>query len=665
MSDVFFVMDKILTKWDRKQEIVDLWHSLAYRAKSRPKSKSYALNVKNKIGPVKRKRDASLQAWKNSLGPSSQTVPCHNIWKPANTSVTYRRSFSNDAIHLGAKDWNCSNYSGNCTKQNSKPLRRYQSSPIMVRPATPIRPSACSPLKNFSCQTQMERSQSDKIDNIKESKTSRETPPVTSSNVPIFCLKSYLTNYTKLGVNGFEELRKIVKQGAEFAKDVANIMQERADIETTYAKGLSRLSSKIMKLSSNSSGSLTDGWKATSVEMDHESEFHKQLSRALWDEISKPLKTWVETQQKTRRPIEAMVEKAVRQLADRRNDEYKTKKNAFSMSRDLEKFEEQLAEARDGKGKYTDRDITKLEKKCRQQYDVVQKCDKEYSEACQKAEAARQEWDLSILKGAAQMQVIEEDRITKMQELLKVFNSNISQQGPQLSQVSSFFTLCRLRSLLCNRVVDLLHRGPNVGVSVPESMRGVEKLLQVYKDRPNFADADAQDEAKNRLMQVTFTLNFLEASHLKINTALSVINGQSKPNHRFVQYIETLKDKQGIPTSTLRLPLNVALEGGTSYIATSNSTGSVEHSPPVSPFDDFDQEEFSDDEFDNNYEYPGSVGSTGQCRVMYDYSANADDELDIKLGDIINVYTRQPDGWWQGELHGKVGIFPANYVEEI
>ncbi|XP_036362386.1 nostrin isoform X4 [Octopus sinensis] len=506
------------------------------------------------------------------------------------------------------------------------------------------------------------------------------------------------------GVNGFEELRKIVKQGAEFAKDVANIMQERADLETTYAKGLSRLSTKIMKLSSNSSGSLCEGWKATSVEMECESDFHKHLSRALWEEISKPLKTWVETQQKTRRPIEAMVEKAVRQLADRRNDEYKTKKNAFSMSRDLEKFEEQLAEARDGKGKYTDRDITKLEKKCRQQYDVVQKCDKEYSEACQKAEAARQEWDLSILKGAAQMQVIEEDRINKMQELLKVFNSNISQQGPQLSQayanldkvVSQIDLKEDLKNVMKERgtgppqphqiLFDCYAEDMNLAMNVnrrkqalksylfyiesavereKKGKEGVEKLLQVYKDRPNFADADAQDEAKNRLMQVTFTLNFLEASHLKINTALSVMNGQSKPNHRFVQYIETLKDKQGIPTSTLRLPLNIALEGGTSYIATSNSTGSVEHSPPVSPYDDFDQEEFSDDEFDNNYEYPGSVGSTGQCRVMYDYSANADDELDIKLGDIINVYTRQPDGWWQGELHGKVGIFPANYVEEI
>lgn len=198
MSDVFFVMDKILTKWDRKQEIVDLWHSLAYRAKSRPKSKSYVLNVKNKIGPIKRKRDASLQAWKNSFGPSLQTVPCHNIWKPANTSIIYRRSLSNDAIHLGVKDRNCSNYSGNCTKQNSRPLRRYQSSPIMVRPDTPIRRSACSPLRNFRYQTQMERSQSDKIDNIKESKTLQETTSETSSNVPTFCLKSYLKNYTKL-----------------------------------------------------------------------------------------------------------------------------------------------------------------------------------------------------------------------------------------------------------------------------------------------------------------------------------------------------------------------------------------------------------------------------------------------------------------------------------
>lgn len=166
-----------------------------------------------------------------------------------------------------------------------------------------------------------------------------------------------------MGVNGFEELRKIVKQGAEFAKDVASIMQERADMEMTYAKGINRLGAKMTKLAANSTGSLAEGWKATAVEMEQESELHKQVSRALMEDIAKPLKLWVEAQQKSRRPIESMVEKAVRQLADRRNEEYKSKKNAFTIARELEKLEEQLAEARAGRGKYTDRDVTKLEKK--------------------------------------------------------------------------------------------------------------------------------------------------------------------------------------------------------------------------------------------------------------------------------------------------------------
>lgn len=51
-----------------------------------------------------------------------------------------------------------------------------------------------------------------------------------------------------------------------------------------------------------------------------------------------------------------------------------------------------------------------------------------------------------------------------------------------------------------------------------------------------------------------------------------------------------------------------------------------------------------------------------QCRVEYDYTANESDELTITPGDVINVLVQQEDGWWQGELNGTVGIFPASYV---
>lgn len=43
----------------------------------------------------------------------------------------------------------------------------------------------------------------------------------------------------------------------------------------------------------------------------------------------------------------------------------------------------------------------------------------------------------------------------------------------------------------------------------------------------------------------------------------------------------------------------------------------------------------------------------------------ADDELSMKVGDIITIEEKEDEDWWRGELHGKVGVFPSNFVEEI
>lgn len=55
----------------------------------------------------------------------------------------------------------------------------------------------------------------------------------------------------------------------------------------------------------------------------------------------------------------------------------------------------------------------------------------------------------------------------------------------------------------------------------------------------------------------------------------------------------------------------------------------------------------------------------GRCSAIYDYTANLHDELSIRVGDVISVHDKQADGWWLGRLHGRVGIFPATYVEEL
>lgn len=53
------------------------------------------------------------------------------------------------------------------------------------------------------------------------------------------------------------------------------------------------------------------------------------------------------------------------------------------------------------------------------------------------------------------------------------------------------------------------------------------------------------------------------------------------------------------------------------------------------------------------------------CRVEFPYTPQNDDELDLKVGEIITIISMDlPDrGWWKGELHGKVGVFPDNFVK--
>uniref|UniRef100_A0A1Q3EXE4 Putative sh3 domain-containing kinase-binding protein 1 n=1 Tax=Culex tarsalis TaxID=7177 RepID=A0A1Q3EXE4_CULTA len=52
------------------------------------------------------------------------------------------------------------------------------------------------------------------------------------------------------------------------------------------------------------------------------------------------------------------------------------------------------------------------------------------------------------------------------------------------------------------------------------------------------------------------------------------------------------------------------------------------------------------------------------CRVLFAYAPANDDELKLGEGDIITILSKDlPDkGWWKGELRGRVGVFPDNFV---
>ncbi|CAG07153.1 unnamed protein product, partial [Tetraodon nigroviridis] len=54
----------------------------------------------------------------------------------------------------------------------------------------------------------------------------------------------------------------------------------------------------------------------------------------------------------------------------------------------------------------------------------------------------------------------------------------------------------------------------------------------------------------------------------------------------------------------------------------------------------------------------------GVAMARYNFLSRDAQELSLLQGDVIRVYSKLPNGWWKGEVDGRVGWFPSTYVEE-
>uniref|UniRef100_A0A8C2UG71 Vav guanine nucleotide exchange factor 3 n=1 Tax=Coturnix japonica TaxID=93934 RepID=A0A8C2UG71_COTJA len=55
----------------------------------------------------------------------------------------------------------------------------------------------------------------------------------------------------------------------------------------------------------------------------------------------------------------------------------------------------------------------------------------------------------------------------------------------------------------------------------------------------------------------------------------------------------------------------------------------------------------------------------GIAIARYDFCARDMRELSLLKGDVVKIYTKMSaNGWWRGEVNGRVGWFPSTYVEE-
>eukprot|EP00743_Colponemidia_sp_Colp-15_P005551 GILK01005972.1.p1 GENE.GILK01005972.1~~GILK01005972.1.p1 ORF type:complete len:1483 (+),score=292.66 GILK01005972.1:72-4451(+) len=54
-----------------------------------------------------------------------------------------------------------------------------------------------------------------------------------------------------------------------------------------------------------------------------------------------------------------------------------------------------------------------------------------------------------------------------------------------------------------------------------------------------------------------------------------------------------------------------------------------------------------------------------EVRALYPFAPQDDSQLELRVGDLIKVVDQYDDGWWEGMIDGRTGLFPGNYVEIV
>lgn len=215
---------------------------------------------------------------------------------------------------------------------------------------------------------------------------------------------------------------------------------------------------------------------------------------------------------------------------------------------------------------------------------------------------------------------------------------------------------------------------------------GIQKLVKIYSESPSFSNRKSLEETEQQLEECDLKLDLLEATHCKLSASLAESEGKPGSFHRFRGSISRWKDKDcehsvvqlTRPVKLRRTPLRSrrSLRASIVYKGPSPFGNQPAVERPLSAADLLTTGAVECDGTIRRASHHADDGgrgkgqaaqeiSTGACRALYSFTPQHLDELTLKEGDLLDVYSKGENGWWYGALRGRRGHFPSSYVEEL
>ncbi|XP_065187804.1 proline-serine-threonine phosphatase-interacting protein 1-like [Sycon ciliatum] len=446
------------------------------------------------------------------------------------------------------------------------------------------------------------------------------------------------------GVTGYDVLVKRLKDGKKMTQDFEDFIRARAKLEETYSK-------ELMKLVKNSHGeteigSLRASWDCLKSETEACSREHLSVSQRLNNELEKSTKEFREKQRDTRKKAEETVKRAQGFKKSSYQSETKAKQEYHSKCRAADKAEEVASKS----GHLQPKKIEELKMKAKKARQASELADQSYQEAVKNLDEARLLWEREMEVACKVFQDLEEERVLFLRQMMWKHCNVYSSLAVRDDEVHEAVR-CSLEQCDADSDLTLFVQQKRTGSDRPvpieyENFYGNNppQSIRPSAARVNQANShQAQGAAAGAPMQARTLPRVPGQSDASVNPHM-------------------MRPPADIPQPTL-----IAIDDG-AYSSVPQGMQQQHHMQAAmqpQPQLQVQPQPQHHPGHHNGGMPPGARAGMGQCRANFPYEAQGPEELTFMEGEIITIVMKEDGNWWRGDVRGRQGMFPCNYVTEF
>lgn len=460
----------------------------------------------------------------------------------------------------------------------------------------------------------------------------------------------------------YKRTTKRIEDGNKLCNDLSLLIQERAEIEKAYSKQLKGWATKWNNIIEKGPeyGTTEAAWKAILVESDRRCDLHTRVKENLNIKVINQLKQWQKENyhksmmslkekkdmddqfNKVQKPWAKLLKKVNKTKTDYHNA-CKAERTAINQERNAS-----------GDSSLSPDQLKKLQDRVNKSKDEVNKTREKYQVALQDINNMNAKYMEEMTTVFEECQRREAQRLQEFKDILFAAQKCLNvHEDPELPKIYEEFYHTVNNA---DHEKDLRWWSNTYGVNMPMNWPQFEEYTEELRDivgkskksaSGGVADGNItlinQRHVGDDLPEYTSTSG---SSRYKSNGESKHRNGGSK-----LQQTSSTTSNTGLSrTANNSEPYRTELSNG------STSGGAADRTP-------FDEEEWDDGHIDPLVDN-GEPGI--KVRALYDYEAAEEDELDFKAGDTFEKLEDEDEqGWCKGRKDGKVGLYPANYIEVI